>query len=357
MQRMPHHPSLIWYALFNGDAGVYIFFVISGYLITSLLLHEQQKNASINMRSFYFRRAMRILPPIYLYVGVLVVLGLAGRMVVTKLGVFSALFFFRNYAVGPAMWQLEHFWTLSVEEQFYLIWPFVLYLCLRHRSGLLGRMTAAKVAFVVILVSPVIRVVCYLVPVPYLHHGGMFHMRADALMFGCVVALLQGTPAFERVYSFATKIWWAPPAVLFLSQCLAVRFQNYWNLPVGFTVTGIAIAFFLLWCVRNPSSVVGRVLNARAVVHIGVLSYSIYIWQTLFLHHSNEAIFGPSLKFIYTFPGNWLAILLVAEISYYAVEQPSLRLRNRLMHHFSVLSLSSKRAGADMNPKALDIES
>jgi peptidoglycan/LPS O-acetylase OafA/YrhL len=357
MQRMQHHLPLIWYALFNGDAGVYIFFVISGYLITSLLLHEQQKNASINMRSFYFRRAMRILPPIYLYVGVLLLLGLAGRLAVTKLDIFSALFFFRNYAVGTSMWQLEHFWTLSVEEQFYLIWPFILYLCLRHRSGLLGRMAAAKVAFVVILVSPVIRVVSYVLPVPYLHHGGMFHMRADALMFGCVVALLQGTPAFERAYSLATKIWWAPPAVIFLSECLAVRFQNYWNLPLGFTVTGIAIAFFLLWCVRNPSSVVGRVLNARAVVHIGVLSYSIYIWQTLFLHHGNEAIFGPSLKFISTFPGNWLAILIVAEVSYYGVEQPALRLRTRLMRHFSALSTGNKRAVAAANPKAFDIES
>jgi peptidoglycan/LPS O-acetylase OafA/YrhL len=347
MQRLPYHFPPIWYAILNGDTGVYIFFVISGYLITSLLLHEQQKNASISMRSFYFRRAMRILPPIYLYVGVLLLLGLAGRLAVTKLGIFSALFFFRNYAVGPSMWSLEHFWTLSVEEQFYLIWPFVLYLCLRHRAGLLGRMTAAKVALVVILVSPFIRVITYLLPVPYLHHPGMFHMRADSLMFGCVVALLQGTPAFERAYSFATKIWWIPPVVIFLCDCLAVRFQNYWQFPIGFTITGIAIAFFLLWCVRNPSSVVGRVLNARAVVHIGVLSYSIYIWQTLFLHHGNEAIFGPSLKFVSTFPGNWLAILLVAEISYYVVEQPSLRLRNRLMRHFSALSPASKRPVAD----------
>jgi peptidoglycan/LPS O-acetylase OafA/YrhL len=357
MQGLPHALPLIWYAIFNGDTGVFIFFVISGYLITSLLLHEQQKNGSISMRSFYFRRAMRILPPIYFYVAILLLLGLAGRLAVTKIDIFSALFFFRNYATGTSMWSLEHFWTLSVEEQFYLIWPFVLYLCLRHRSGLSGRTAAAKVAFVVILVSPIIRVVSFLLPVPYLHHGGMFQMRADALMFGCVVALLQGTPAFERAYSFATKIWWVPPVVIFLSDCMGARFQNYWNFPLGFTVTGIAIAFFLLWCVRNPSSVVGRVLNARPVVHIGVLSYSIYIWQTLFLHRGNEAIFGPSLKFIRTFPGNWLAILIVAEISYYVVEQPSLRLRTRLMRHFSALSPRSKRTIADMNQKPLDIES
>lgn len=335
MQRMPYHPSLLWFAIFNGDTGVYIFFVISGYLITSLLLHEQQKKGSISMRSFYFRRAMRILPPIYFYVAILLLLAWAGRVAVTKIDIFSALFFFRNYATTCSMWSLEHFWTLSVEEQFYLIWPFVLYFCLRHRSGIAGRMAAAKVAIAVIIISPIIRVGTFLLPIPYLHHGGMFHQRADSLMFGCVVALLQGTPAFERAYAFATKIWWVPPVVIFLCDCLAVRFQNYWQFPIGFTILGIAIAFFLLWCVRNPSSVVGRVLNARPVVHIGVLSYSIYIWQTLFLHHGNEAIFGSSLKFISTFPGNWLAVLLVAEFSYYVIEQPSLRLRTRLMRHFA----------------------
>ncbi|HUZ93989.1 MAG TPA: acyltransferase [Edaphobacter sp.] len=357
MQRMPYHLSGIWFAIFNGDTGVYIFFVISGYLITSLLLHEQQKTGSISMRSFYFRRAMRILPPIYFYVAVLVLLAWAGRLAVTKIDIFSALFFFRNYAFGTSMWSLEHFWTLSVEEQFYLIWPFVLYFCLRHRSGITGRSAASKVAITVILISPIIRVVSSVLPVSYLHYGGMFQMRADSLMFGCVVALLQGTPAFERAYALATKIWWIPPVVIFLSNCLGVRFQNRWQYPLGFTVTGIAIAFFLLWCVRNPSSAVGRVLNARPVVHIGVLSYSIYIWQTLFLHSGNESVFGSSLKFISTFPGNWLGILLVAEFSYYVVEQPSLHLRNRLMRYFPSISPTSHRSIANAPRKAVDIQS
>lgn len=357
MQRMPYRLPDIWFAIFNGDTGVFIFFVISGYLITSLLLHEQQKTGSISMRSFYFRRAMRILPPIYFYVAVLLLLAWAGRLVVTKIDIFSALFFFRNYAVGTSMWSLEHFWTLSVEEQFYLIWPFIVYFCLRRRSGIAGRSIASKVAIAVILISPVIRVVSVLLPVPYLHHGGMFHMRADSLMFGCVVALLQGTPVFERAYVFATKIWWIPPVVIFLSNCLGVRFQNYWNFPLGFTVNGLAIAFFLLWCVRNPSSAIGRVLNARPVVHIGVLSYSIYIWQTLFLHRGNEAVFGHSLKIISSFPGNWLAVLLVAEFSYYVVEQPSLRIRTRLMRYFPSISTVRNSSITNAPQKAVDIQS
>src|SRR6202012_6060119 len=108
---------------------VFIFFVISGFLITSLLLHEQEKRGTINMRSFYFRRAMRILPPIYFYIAILLLLGWAGRLAITKIDILSALFFFRNYATNLSMWSIEHFWTLAIEEQFYFIWPCVLYFC------------------------------------------------------------------------------------------------------------------------------------------------------------------------------------------------------------------------------------
>ncbi|HZY61166.1 MAG TPA: acyltransferase [Edaphobacter sp.] len=340
---MTHHVPLFWYAIFNGDIGVFIFFVISGYLITSLLLHEQQKYGSISMRSFYFRRAMRILPPIYLYVAVLLIFSWMGRLATNRMDILSALFFFHNYVPHSSMWSLEHFWTLSVEEQFYLIWPGILYYCLSHRPGIEGRMSAAKVAIAVIIISPVIRVVAFRLPIAYLHHSGMFHMRADSLMFGCVIALLQGTPLFERIYLIATRAWWVPPGIILLCSFLETRFQNYWQLPFGITVGGIAIAFFLLWCVRNPFSALGRVLNARPIVHIGVLSYSIYIWQTLFLHHDNAAVFGPHLKSISTFPGNWIAILLVAEISYYMIEQPALRLRTRLMKRIPSLSQKPSR--------------
>jgi peptidoglycan/LPS O-acetylase OafA/YrhL len=133
-----------------------------------------------------------------------------------------------------------------------------------------------------------------------------------------------------------TKIWWIPPAVIVVSDCVSARYQNYWDFPIGMTICGAAIAFFLLWCVRNPTSAVGRFLNSRPVAHIGVLSYSIYIWQTLFLNRANISLFGPSLKLLYTFPFSWLAILAVAELSYILVERPSLRLRNYLIKSFGL---------------------
>jgi peptidoglycan/LPS O-acetylase OafA/YrhL len=329
---LTHHVSLIWYAIFDGGTGVFIFFVISGYLITSLLLNEQQKRGSISMRGFYLRRAMRILPPLYAYIGVLLLLGWAGRLALNRVDILSALFFVHNY-VHAGMWAVEHFWSLSIEEQFYLVWPVILLYCLR-KPGHAGRFAAAKIALAVIAISPVVRVLSFRLHNPYIHNGAGFHMRADSLMYGCVFALLQGTPVFERVYAAVTKYWWIPPAVIFLSDCIGARFQNYWQFPFGYTICGAAIAFFLLWCVRNPASAVGRLLNARPIVHIGALSYSIYLWQTIFLHENNTAIFGSSLRLLTIFPFSWLAILVVAELSFYLVEQPSLRLRNSLIRGF-----------------------
>jgi peptidoglycan/LPS O-acetylase OafA/YrhL len=327
--------SFLWVGIFNGATGVFIFFVISGYLITSLLLREHEKRGSISLRGFYFRRAMRILPPLYVYVGVLLLLGWAGRLPIFKLDIISALFFFHDYALS-LMWPLEHFWSLSIEEQFYLIWPLLLLYCLR-RPGPEGRSKASKIAIAIILLGPVIRVVSFTIARnTVLHNSYSFHAHADSLMFGCLLALVQGTPLFERVYRFVTKIWWIPPAVILVSDIISARYQNYWDFPIGMTICGAAIAFFLLWCVRNPASPVGRFLNSRPIAHIGVLSYSIYIWQTLFLNRGNVSLFGPSLKLLYTLPFSWFAILAVAELSYLLVERPSLHLRNYLIKSFGL---------------------
>jgi peptidoglycan/LPS O-acetylase OafA/YrhL len=278
---------------------------------------------------------MRILPPLYVYVGVLLLMGWAGRLPIFKLDIISALFFFHDYA-RSLMWTLEHFWSLSIEEQFYLIWPLLLLYCLR-RPGLEGRLKASKIAIAIILIAPLIRVVSFtLARRTFMHNSYGFHAHADSLMFGCLLALVQGTPVFERLYQFVTRIWWIPPAVIVVSDCLSARYQNYWDFPIGMTICGAAIAFFLLWCVRNPTSAVGRFLNSRPITHIGVLSYSIYIWQTLFLNPDNVTLFGPSLKILYTFPFSWLVILAVAQLSYTLVERPSLRLRNYLIKSFGL---------------------
>jgi peptidoglycan/LPS O-acetylase OafA/YrhL len=321
-----HHVAYGWYSPLNG---VPIFFEISGFLITSLLLQEHEKTGSISLRDFYIRRVFRILPPLYFYIAVVVLLGVLGRLELYKLSLISAVFFFHNVAPDPSMWSLEHLWSISVEEQFYLWWPCALVLCLR-RSPAAGRKAAAMIAFVILIISPPLRVLFGMQRHhPLLHEIGIRFINLDFLMFGCIVALLQHTRRFESIYRAATRIWWAPVAAMFVFNFIAARYENYFNLPVGFTLSGAAIAIFLLWCTRNPESSVGRALNWAPIVHIGVLSYSIYLWQTLFLHHENISVFGTSP--IGKFPLNWLGFMAAATFSYYVIERPSLRLRTSIL--------------------------
>jgi peptidoglycan/LPS O-acetylase OafA/YrhL len=337
---LTHHVPFGWYALFNGADGVFIFFEISGFLITSLLLQERAKRGSISLRGFFLRRAFRILPPLYLYIGVVILLGLAGRIVLTRTDLVSSLFFFHNFSATERMWSLEHLWSISIEEQFYLVWPFLLVFCLR-RPGRAGRVAASIVPIAIILISPILRVLLARSADPGLHRAGVNFFKFDFIMFGCLVALLQHTPRFEAMYRALTRWWWLAPAVIVVCSTLSARYQNYFDLPLGFTINGAVIAVFLLWSTRNPDSAVGRILNWRPVARIGVLSYSIYLWQTLFLHENNIEVFGSRvgpMGWISNFPGNWIAILIVACGSYYLVEQPALRVRAHLIRAFHVYS-------------------
>jgi len=105
-----------------------------------------------------------------------------------------------------------------------------------------------------------------------------------------------------------------------LSPYLTTRLHGYYLLPLGYSLDNLAIAYLLLYAVRNRGSAFGRVLNHRLIVHVGVISYSLYLWQQLFLG-------------LWPFPWGVLGSFLAAELSWRIVETPALRLRDRLMEH------------------------
>lgn len=337
---MTHYVSPAWYMLSNGAYGVNIFFEVSGFLITSLLLLEDETRGLVSLAGFYVRRAFRILPPLYLYIGVIWGLGLAGLLHVEKIDVVGSAFFFHNLT-GGSSWSLEHLWSISVEEQFYLVWPFILVYFLR-RKGIAARMRVAIFPATVIVLSPIARVLMRLSHDAAVRTASVHYVNFDFIMFGCLVAILQGTSRFETVYRFCTQVWWAPPLTLVLCDVVSVLYKNYFDLTVGFTIYGFAIAMFLLWCTRNAQSIVGRVLNSWVMAKVGVLSYSIYLWQTLFLHEGNEAVFSW-MPWLGRFPGNWVGFLVAGLSSHYLVERPSLKLRDvvvrRLREHRAAVAL------------------
>lgn len=316
-----------------GQSGVDVFYVISGFLITYLLLKEDEAKGTIRLKSFYFRRFFRIFPPFYTYLAVVTILWSTGMVVQHFRDLIYAATYTWDYRRNEQDWLLGHIWSLSVEEQFYLLWPPCLLL--------LGKKRSTYVALGVILLSPVSRFLTYvLVPSWRGEVGVMLHTRLDTIMFGCALALLWNEDRFNRWVDKLLEPFLFVLSVLYiviLSPCLSARFEGRYDWPIGYTLRAFLISIVLLYVVRKPISLPGRVLNLGFLRHVGIISYSLYLWQQMFTE-----------RYSFLFPLNVFVIFACAELSYFLVERPSLRLRDligaRLMKA-PAISSRSRQAG------------
>jgi peptidoglycan/LPS O-acetylase OafA/YrhL len=314
--------GLFRYFIGGGLHGVQIFFVISGYLITTLLLREFTKTNTISLKRFYARRALRIFPPFYAYLTVLGVLWAAGIVTEHWPTFLAAATYSITYLPDPKGWYLMHTWSLSVEEQFYLLWPALLVWSCKARRG-------AWIAFGVIAAMPLVRLLLFLGAIHLAMNGdrGIVTISsADTLMVGCLLALLKGNLRWERfhrrwinVVSVCAMAAIGFVVMPWLSVKLKVGLGQLISVALGNTITSLCIGFVLIYVVENAQSITGRALNLAPIRHIGVISYSIYLWQQLFT--SGDLFPGP---YIYFF------IFVAAELSYWLIERPALRLRARL---------------------------
>jgi peptidoglycan/LPS O-acetylase OafA/YrhL len=299
-----------------GKSGVDVFFVISGFLITHILLREQQSTGTIRLRSFYFRRFFRIFPPFYAYLLVVAVLSFLGIFPQEARDLVSAGTYTWNYASHSGSWMLGHTWSLSLEEQFYLLWPPCLVL--------LGKKRSTWLALGLIAVSPGIRVLSYIVA-PSLrgNEATLLHTRLDIIMFGCAMALLWDEPRFQNLARrLLLRPWFFVFAIAYIvviSPCLSTAFAAPYDWTLGYTLRGVLVSFVLLYVVKQPDSKPGLVLNLPGVRHVGVISYSLYLWQQMFT--------GPNA---FLAPLNLIAVLACAEASYRLIEIPSFRLRDQI---------------------------
>lgn len=301
-----------------GGFGVEVFFVISGFIITHLLLKETDRTGTISLRNFYIRRAFRIWPAYYLFLFTvfvlqrLMILGLPTRDLIA-----SGLFVW-NYSHATNTW-LGHTWSLSVEEQFYLFWPALLWLFGARRS--LG------IALSLLVIVPAIRIAT-LVMLPASSFwvermGWLGHDRMDSMMYGCVTAILLGRPAFRsHVMRFLAVGGRWIALVGLVGSLLATQVVPYYLNSVGLSLEGTCIALLLIWFVCRPEGGMGRVLNTPVLVHVGLISFSLYLWQQLFINEKTV----PLLRHV---PMCLICSFMLAEFSYWFVERPFLRVRER----------------------------
>jgi peptidoglycan/LPS O-acetylase OafA/YrhL len=304
----------------RGAKGVDIFFALSGLLITTRLLEERAANGRINLSQFYVRRAFRILPPYFLYLGVLALLALAGVVSVSRLQWLGCVGFFRNYLPEPDVWgrYTGHFWSLSVEEHFYLLWPFLLVLLGTRKAGGLAVLLAVAIS--------VWRKVDqhYQILSPF--GLGRSDTNMDAILWGGFAAVVVHHPAARAWLSRRlTLSVWVGLVVVAVYLVLAEP-------PFGMTLLAVLMPWLLLGTVFNPTSWPSRLLETAPLRWLGRISYSLYLWQQLFifgvLRHlgvlQSDAPWQVNLALALP------ATLAAAAGSYYLVERPILRIGHRL---------------------------
>lgn len=293
-----------------GNLGVKIFFVISGFLITSILLKEYAKSGTINLRRFYIRRSWRIFPAMYTYMAVIGLLTLAGAIVIPLRHFAYGGLYALNFLSGKHSKQLGHLWSLAVEEQFYLVWPVLL--------AFFG-LRAMRVCWAALLIAPLSRMAIATLW-PGTGSWQWFPAVADGLAAGCLL-----TGYRDRIWAMG---WYRAivSSRLFLpSTILGIAVVNrirHGSPQVGYFLESLLILLITVLIdrvVRFPPAL----LNWRPVATVGAMSYSLYIWQQLFLNR-REALWYT------TFPQSGLLVIALAAASYYLVEQPCLRIRDRL---------------------------
>ncbi len=300
--------------LFIGPLGVNVFFVISGFLITTLCIKEKVKTKKLSLRSFYFRRALRILPLAYLYIIVIVILNYIFNLDISAVSIFSSVFFVANLSYFKKLkfdWGLAHYWSLSVEEQFYLFFPFFI----KKNMGL----------FVTLLLF-----ICFAVP-------PLVYVQSISLNFnfGLLSAALRYLTKFQgiavgclaSVLFFKGYFRWGK--INFIITLISIFCMFYLKFEAAFSLTScfsnLAISIFTCFVVINniqyQDNLVYKLLNLRILNLIGILSYSIYIWQQLFM--SNDPKFVLS-----KYPINLIFLIGVPLLSYFCYERFFLKFKS-----------------------------
>lgn len=297
--------------------------MISGFLITTLLIREQLITDTVNLRSFYIRRALRIMPAYFTLLAVLALFQWQGILDFSARAWMGAGTWTINFIDHP-YWDFGHLWSLAVEEHFYLLWPFVfLYL-------------PSKIAIRVIwlsLASVFVGRWIILFEFDQWTESARFwtFTRFDAIAAGCLIAYLGDERKWEkRLDDIGSHplFWPGTLASLFATPTLML-ISTKTRIGLAYSIDAVLLGFLVWASVRFPGNWFGKLLNHPRLKQVGILSYSLYLWHRLFIRPADLPLGSPFWDLWTFFPANLLAVSLAAVACHSLVERPLLNLRNR----------------------------
>jgi peptidoglycan/LPS O-acetylase OafA/YrhL len=312
----------------NGGLGVLIFFVLSGFLITWLLLNEENHWGNISLKLFYVRRTLRIFPAFYVFWLLVVGAGaIPGKRIAAGQAVFSFFYLTNYYQVlfGDPDTSLSHTWSLAIEEQFYLLWPLAFFL-LRHTTR---RMYVLLVIIPLFWIYRIVAVLCFHAWQGHVYEG--LDMRADHLLVGCLLATILFQKSASRLCQLVgSRPWtlWITVVALALSSTAPRLLPHAWRYrdTVGFVIAPILTAILIVQGFAF-SQASARWLNCGWMKFLGWMSYSIYLYQQITLSPLRHLL--KSTPLLVQLVASFAACLLVSAASYYFVERPFQTLKDR----------------------------
>ena len=306
----------LWFII-SGDTGVQMFFTLSGFLITLILLKEKKDTGSIKFGRFYLKRFLRLLPPLLILYPLVLIAMLNGWIIQSSTGLIYSVFYIYNFIPNYAYTsELGHTWSLAVEEQFYFTWPFVL-------AFIRDRRVVKAITIIVIILSAFLLFYIPSFEMAQEYRMNRWFLPAIApIMIGSLGAVVYSSNK-ERVEEKLQSKW----TVLIL--CLLL-FISPLYFPKVFLITvpivqAFGLSLLLLWIASNQNTRFVALLNNRMLNYVGKISYGLYVYQGFFLGT------GPGGNIdVQLFPLNIILVFAVAILSYELIEKPVLRLKNRI---------------------------
>jgi peptidoglycan/LPS O-acetylase OafA/YrhL len=316
---------------FPEGRGVLTFFVLSGFLITWMMLQESERTGDVSIRNFYIRRVLRIFPAFYVFV----ILSIVTRWLTVAwpnrsllYDYLSAFFYTINYrlALTPHIAHTaQHTWALSVEEQFYLLWPCVFVAF--HKK--LRRLTYVLVAAIALINT--YRLVLYFgfhACEKWLTYS--FDTRADHILIGCLLAVLLKRGVGTWFWNWITaRTWYSLVPLLLTIASIAISFHRglAYRFSVGFVLDPLLTAILLVQVIALGHSRLWGWLNWKVIVYLGKISYGMFLYH-MFANRLVIVLFGMhSLWF--RLPAVIAVSVLFGTSSYYLIENRFLRLKTK----------------------------
>lgn len=305
------------------------FFVLSGFLITWLLLKEHTRYGDISLRLFYLRRSLRIFPAFYVYWAFVIGLLLVAHKPILWPQAWASFFYVNNYyqaLYGHTSSVLSHTWSLGVEEQFYLLWPLALILLLRRRANLI---TWLLVAIGAVWVWRAVLEFVIRIQEVWVYEA--FDARADHLLIGCLLAVALYQGAAPRLFGWLCSSPWMPAGTLAILIGEVVLTHHFGKLgdtrSFEFALRPVLVAALIVQWIALAHTPAWKWLNWRWFVYLGKISYSTYLYQQI-----TPALVRPLTSKLPMIPAIYItlpATIALASASYFLIEKPFLSFKDR----------------------------